>query len=318
VIEKKLLKYRIVKNVDVVLHRRKIYFELSEDTSRQSIISGINSIINEDGYSISEERGKHKIRWADLLKGAAAAAIIIGFFILLQRLGVANLLEVDDLTLPVVFLIGIIASLSSCMAVVGGLVLSVSTSYAKTGQKTLPLLFFHAARIAGFFILGGVLGALGSVFEINQIAYFIISAVLFIVMVVLGLNLLAIFPFLAAFQLRVPKVFMKKIVLNENIQNRFTPVFLGLVTFFLPCGFTQSMQLSAMTSGNFLNGGIFMTVFALGTLPVLGIISFTSIKFSSSRFSKVFFKAAGFIVLFFAVYNFIGALVSMGFIAPVF
>ena len=281
-------------------------------------MSGVNKIIEADGYTISEIQKKHSIKWMDILKGAIAAGVVVAAFILLQKFGITRLLKVNELTLAVTFLIGIIASLSSCMALVGGLVLSISSSYAMTNEKVKPLIFFHSARIVSFFILGGVLGLVGSIFAINQMTYFIISIILFLVMLILGMNLLDIFPFLHRFHIRMPKIFMRKTMMNENIQNRFTPVILGMITFFLPCGFTQSIQLTSMTSGSFLNGGLLMLVFALGTLPVLGIISFTSVRFSRSSSSGVFFKAAGFIVLFFAVFNFINALASMGFIGPVF
>ncbi|HCB52054.1 TPA: hypothetical protein DEP21_05855 [Patescibacteria group bacterium] len=46
----------------------------------------------------------------------------------------------------------------------------------------------------------------------------------------------------------------------------------GVLTFFLPCGFTLAMQILAISSGNFWMGGLIMGFFALGTLPgLLGI-----------------------------------------------
>lgn len=34
----------------------------------------------------------------------------------------------------------------------------------------------------------------------------------------------------------------------------FTPIIIGFATFFLPCGFTQSMQIAALSSGSFVSG----------------------------------------------------------------
>ncbi|MBM3709135.1 MAG: hypothetical protein FJW61_01760 [Actinobacteria bacterium] len=316
VIEKKLSSYSSIKNIDVVLNKRKIYFEVEDDIAVEELLGNINNIIQAYGYSASEKASRHRIKWLDMLKGFIAAGIVVTAFILLQKFGISGILKVEDLNIPVSFLIGVIASLSSCMAVAGGLVLSISSSYARTNEKVKPLLLFHSARIVAFFILGGLLGIVGSAFAINHIAYFIISIILFIAMMVIGLNLLDISPFLNKLQLWMPKAFSRKLLINEGFQNRFTPVLLGIITFFLPCGFTQSMQLSSMTTRNFLDGGLLMLVFALGTLPMLGIISFTSIRFSRSSFSRVFFKAAGFIVIFFAIFNFISSLVSIGLIKP--
>ncbi|MBM3700469.1 MAG: hypothetical protein FJW68_06115 [Actinobacteria bacterium] len=318
IIEKKLSGNISVNNVDVILASRKIYFELQTDMPENQLLENINEILQKDGYKISKLAPSHRIKWLDLLKGFLAAALIFAAFILLQKSGIAGLLNVSSLTLPVAFLIGVIASLSSCMAVVGGLVLSISSGYARTNDKVRSLFLFHSARVAGFFILGGILGIAGAYFTINQTANFVISIILFVLMIVIGLNLLDISPFLNKFQLRVPKSFSRKILNNSGLQNRFMPVILGILTFFLPCGFTQSMQLSSMISGSFLDGGLLMLVFALGTLPVLGIISFSSIRFSKSSFSGIFFKTAGFIVIFFALFNFINLLVSAGLIMPIF
>lgn len=51
--------------------------------------------------------------------------------------------------------------------------------------------------------------------------------------------------------------------------NPYLAPVVGALTFFLPCGFTQSMQLLALGSGSPVQGGIIMAAFALGTLPVL-------------------------------------------------
>ena len=80
---------------------------------------------------------------------------------------------------------------------------------------------------------------------------------------------------------------------------------------------TESMQINAMASGNFLQGGLIMLIFALGTLPVLAMISFTSVRFSHSLRSGIFFKTAGFIVIFFAIFNFFSALVAAGLVSPI-
>ncbi|KKP65337.1 MAG: hypothetical protein UR61_C0026G0010, partial [candidate division WS6 bacterium GW2011_GWE1_34_7] len=52
-----------------------------------------------------------------------------------------------------------------------------------------------------------------------------------------------------------------------------------------------------------------MLMFALGTLPVLLIISFSSKIFTKSTGKDLFYKVSGFLVLFFAIYNLYGALV---------
>ena len=82
----------------------------------------------------------------------------------------------ENLSLPLVFLIGVVASLSTCTASVGGLVLSLSATYAQLGKKAyLPLIKFHISRLITFFVLGGILGYLGSFFELSQTLNLIIN-----------------------------------------------------------------------------------------------------------------------------------------------
>jgi sulfite exporter TauE/SafE/copper chaperone CopZ len=317
-VEKKIEKLEIIRNVNAVLSDKKIYLETRTNVSKDELLAKVNELLKSQGYEASLTRIKHKINFKDLAIGFGIAAVIVGLFFLIQKLGIANILGGKSMSLALVFLIGIVASLSSCMAIVGGLVLSISSSYAKGKDRIWPLILFHGARIIGFFLLGGVVGLIGVAFKLTPRFYFVASIVLFIVMLILGINLLDIFPFFRRLQLKMPKSLSKRITGVEKIGNKFAPLLLGILTFFLPCGFTQSMQINAMASGDFLQGGLIMLIFALGTLPVLALISFTSVRFSHSLKSGIFFKTAGFIVIFFALFNFLSALTAAGLISPIF
>jgi len=56
------------------------------------------------------------------------------------------------------------------------------------------------------------------------------------------------------------------------------------------------------------------TLVGIGTFPILALISFASIKLSDSFKSGLFYKSAGFIILYFAIINFIGAIKLLGLI----
>ncbi|MEI8175229.1 MAG: sulfite exporter TauE/SafE family protein, partial [bacterium] len=97
-----------------------------------------------------------------------------------------------------------------------------------------------------------------------------------------------------------------------------TPALVGIATFFLPCGFTQSMQIYTLSTGNFMTGALIMLSFALGTLPVLGLISFSSLSIGKNKNASIFFKVAGLIVILFAIFNLINALVVINILPPIF
>ena len=146
----------------------------------------------------------------------------------------------------------------------------------------------------------------------------ILGIIIGLVMLILGINLLDIFHFTKRLVPSMPK-FVGKHVLNvTKINHTLTPALVGIATFFLPCGFTQSMQFYTLGTGSFLTGGLTMLVFALGTLPVLAMISFSSFSIKNSSKSGIFFKSAGLIVILFGIFNIINALVVMGYISPVF
>jgi sulfite exporter TauE/SafE len=78
------------------------------------------------------------------------------------------------------------------------------------------------------------------------------------------------------------------------------------------------MQLYTLSTGSFLVGGLTMLAFALGTLPVLALISFSSFSIQNHAKAGIFFKSAGLIVILFAVFNLINSLVIIGLMPPVF
>ena len=206
--------------------------------------------------------------------------------------------------------------------VVGGLVLSMSATFAKEGDKIKPQLMFHVGRIISFFILGGLIGAIGTAFTLSTNATFILGLIIAIVMFILGINLLDIFPWAKKLQPSMPKFIAHhahgKIKMMTKLNHILTPLLIGIATFFLPCGFTQSMQLYTLTTGSFLAGGLTMLSFTFGTLPVLALISFSYFSIKNNSKSGIFFKSSGLIVIMFALFNLINSLVIIGVIPPVF
>ena len=293
-----------------------------ENKTLEQIAEQLTVPLKSHGYIVSVEKPNlgnvSNRKWSDF---KVAVPIALGFailFVLLQKIGLINLVSTGNVTYGTALVIGIVASLSTCMAVVGGLLLSMSATFAKEGDKVRPQLMFHGGRIASFFVLGGVIGALGSAFTLNVSATFILGLIIGIVMLVLGLNLLDVFPWVKRLQPSMPKFIAKNAHGVSKFNHTFTPVMVGIATFFLPCGFTQSMQLYTLTTGSFFRGGLTMLAFALGTLPVLALISFSSFSIQKSSKAGIFFKTAGLIVIMFAVFNLINSLVVIGLIPPIF
>ena len=285
-----------------------------EEKSLEEVASDLTEIVRSHGYTLSPEKQKHDAKWSEFKIAIPLTVGFVAFFIILQKLGLVNLVTTSEVSYGTAFLIGMIASVSTCMAVVGGLVLSMSANYAKEGDKIRPQLFFHIGRLVSFFVLGGVIGALGSVFQIGVTGTIVLNFVVAFVLLILGINLLDVFPWVKKLQLTLPKFMGTHVHGLKQINHTLTPVLIGVATFFLPCGFTQSMQIYALTTGSFITGALTMFVFALGTLPVLALLSFSSLTIHTKARSGIFFKTAGLVVVFFGLFNLHNTLVIAGII----
>ncbi len=306
--------------------------------SEEDIAKELSLLVEKHGYKISsgEEhkevfgskdggvlnsqhtKGASVSKWSDFkIAGPVALGFLI-LFLLLQKVGLINLVGGGNVTYGTSFVVGIIASLSSCMAVVGGLLLSMSATFAKEGDRIKPQIMFHGGRLISFFILGGVIGAVGSAFTLSAYATFILGILIAVVMFILGINLLDVFPWAKKLQPGMPRFISQRAHGVSKLNHTLTPLLVGIATFFLPCGFTQSMQLYSLTTGSFMGGTLTMLSFALGTLPVLALISFSSFSIKNSTKQGIFFKTAGLIVIMFAIFNLINSLVAIGFISPIF
>ncbi len=289
-----------------------------ENESSEAVAAHLNAVLERHGYRLAMEEERKAIRWREFLVAGPIALVFVGLFLLLQKLGIVNLISAGEMTYGTAFFIGIVASVSTCMAVVGGLVLSMSANFAKEGNKIKPQILFHVGRISAFFLLGGLLSALGSFVQFGRWGTFSLTAIVGAVMLLLGINLLDIFPWAKKLQPTLPNFISRHMNELKKANHTFVPFALGALTFFLPCGFTQSMQLYALSLGDFFAGSATMLAFALGTFPVLALLSFASVGIHDTLKSGIFFKAAGIIVIFFALFNLANSLVIAGIIRPFF
>jgi uncharacterized protein len=219
--------------------------------------------------------------------------VLIFLLFILNQFNILPLLNLNSQSsLPLFFLLGVLASLSSCSAIVGGLLLSISLNWPNFKSHLL----FNLSRIITFIVLGGLLGLLGSFINISSSFFPIIIVVVSLIMIYFSLPLLGI---------NFPKIslFPKKLF-NKTFSKNLSPIVFGILTFLLPCGFTFTAQSSALISANPLRGSLILLLFVLGTTPSLLFIGFFSSKlFKNPAFSKKFSILAGILILFFALSN---------------
>lgn len=275
----------------------------------------IKKAINEAGYEIGQE-GKSPIFSSDkqeYINLGVAFLVLMALYSILKVFGLTNINLNPSLSNPswgLILVVGLVAGLSTCMALVGGLSLGLSAKFSENhptatpAQKFKPHIFFVLGRILSYALLGGILGALGTVLKFSATVNGIITLLVGVVMLVMGLQLINIFPRLNKFKLALPKGISRALGLNRKNKeySHKNAMIVGALTFFLPCGFTQAMQLYAISTGSFSSGAIVMGLFALGTAPgLLSIGGVTSLV--RGAFKEKFFKVAGLAVIFFALFN---------------
>lgn len=242
-----------------------------------------------------------------------SVAVIFFLYIMVRITGVADVVSAkfsSAPTYPIVFVIGLTAGVSTCMALVGGLVAGFSAAYAQAHQRAtrwerfVPNLYFNASRLASYAFLGGVIGAVGSVAKISVGATGALLAGAGIVMLYVGLKLTGISPRLSHSSITLPKKISRMLGATDarGEYSHWGAVTAGALTFFLPCGFTQAMQLYAMTSGNAATGATIMFFFALGTTPgLLGIGGIAAVL--RGGMAKLFFRFVGVVVVVLGAVN---------------
>lgn len=315
-IEEMLFEQADISDAVVDLKRETVTLTTTRDLPADALAAHLTTLVRENGYGVHTQKPQSEKRTREWFHGTLFAAFAVLVYLALERAGVTTLVGRSDATLTTALLVGLVASVSTCLAVVGGLVLSVSATYAHEGKGVRPQVLFHVGRLVGFFILGGLLGLLGDVLQIGFYGSAMLGAVAGVVMLVLGIHLLDITKKVRAFTL--PKGVSDTFTSVVHKAGPATPLLLGAVTFFLPCGFTQSMQILSLSSGSFITGALTMLTFALGTLPVLALLSFGSFDLAKSKFRGTFFKAAGMLVILFALFNMYNALVVFGMLRPIF
>src|SRR3989339_1997289 len=309
-IEKKLLEFENIKSVEASTSRGEVTIEY--DGEKPSL-DKLNDTFKKAGYVFFDQslNTAEDVNVKDFFIALGIGLLIIIGFIGLNKLGLSGLVNVTSgSSLPTFFALGLIAGISSCAALVGGIILSMSKQwsalYSPTdapAKKFTPHLLFNFGRLLAYVALGFLLGAIGDKLNLSFKFGPILVIIFSVIMIALALQMLGVKMF-RKFQPTAPRFITRYIANETNFKGKYMPFFMGAFTFFLPCGFTITAQSLALLSGNALQGGLIMLFFALGPLPALLAIGLSSARLAQNpRRSARFLKVAGILVLFFALYN---------------
>lgn len=202
------------------------------------------------------------------------------------------------MNLFVAFITGLTTGGLGCLAVQGGLLTSTlahqieQDMLAHNGSGSAskfkphiaqPILLFLLAKLIAYTILGYLLGSLGMVLQLTPLMSAILYFAIGIFMIGNGLRMFNVHPIFRFFVIEPPSSLTRYIRRkSKNGTSFFTPILLGTLTLFLPCGVTQAMMATALGTGSPTQGAMLMFSFILGTSPLFFSVAYFATRLGSA------------------------------------
>ena len=220
--------------------------------------------------------------------------------------------------IALIFLTGFFGSMH-CVGMCGAIVAAYSTQEnfqnRSVGRKWNPFLkhlAYNFGRVLSYVFVGALLGAFGGGFSGLKSAGEWFSTVVGIVLIVSGIGMLRIFPWMGfkrkiaftsenkPFLLNIYTKTYGMLLSSSTVESKF---YIGLLTPLLPCGLLYSMFVMAAVSGSLVNGAVTMALFGSGIVPSLVIVGFVStffrfrLRLLGDKFAAIMIVAMGIILM---------------------
>ncbi|MDR1857912.1 MAG: sulfite exporter TauE/SafE family protein [Treponema sp.] len=230
----------------------------------------IKTVIEQLGYTVPDGKAT-----TPLSRIIGTLAVIVVLYMLLRMFSTTGLAAAfpvarSGMGYGMVLIIGLLTSVH-CIAMCGGINLSQSLGGSRLQTPSpysllLPSLLYNGGRLVSYTAVGVAVGALGSVITVSGRFQGAVLLLAGIFMLVMGVNMLGLFPALRRLAPRMPQFLSKKI---DGHRTGRGPLVVGILNGFMPCGPLQAMQLYALSTGSPVRGGISMFLFCLGTIPLM-------------------------------------------------
>lgn len=210
------------------------------------------------------------------------------------------------MNLGAVFVTGLTAGGISCLAMQAGLLVSALINHAgtKSGgvtfslkQKLIPVMAFLLTKLVAHTLFGAFLGSVGELISISLGIRLTFQLLIALFMLATAFNLIELHPIFRYVAITPPRFLLRLIKKTSLSSDLYSPILLGLLTIFVPCGVTQAMELSAIGSGDFTQGAMTMFAFTLGTFPLFVLFGLGAKELTSRGKSILNRLAAGVLIL---------------------
>ena len=276
---------RAIKQLDGVMYVKASYsgqFAEVEFDNELCSLNKIKAAIKNAGYSTQSSKD---YKFMGILI-AVAAIVLLG----LKTSGFDMEAKLANASYAVLFVVGVLTSIH-CVGMCGGIMLSQSLSKESKNkfEAIQPALLYNLGRVVSYTILGGIIGALGSVFSLSIIAKAAMQIFAGAFMIMMGFNM-AGFSAFRKFHIKLPRFACKA----KNKSG--SPFIVGILNGLMPCGPLQTMQLFALGTGSAGKGALAMFAFSIGTVPLM--LTFGALSgLLSKGYTKKILKFSGVLII---------------------
>lgn len=203
--------------------------------------------------------------------------------------------------LPLAFLMGLFGSLH-CAVMCGPIMLGMPFQKQNISGAAVQLLLYQFGRILIYSLLGMLVGILGGTITVfsNQQTLSTIIGILLIIFTSLQFVPKYVKRF-SALQNHLLRPISK--LMGYVFQLPLWGFFAGALNGIIPCGMVYLALATALNTGNFTDGGIFMFLFGIGTTPLLLMVSLGGIfikkyiAFNTQKLIPWFMLAMGLLLI---------------------
>ncbi|MEW8986280.1 MAG: sulfite exporter TauE/SafE family protein, partial [Bacillus sp. (in: firmicutes)] len=246
-------------------------------------VSEIKDAIQKAGYTTD---GRKDYKLIGILVVVAAIALLG-----MNTSGFDMDAKLTNASYAVLFMVGVLTSIH-CVGMCGGIMLSQSLNKATKTSKfeaMKPAIFYNMGRVVSYTILGGIIGAIGSVFSLSLSAQAGLQIFAGVFMIMMGFNM-AGFSWFRKFQIKLPAAVCKMQARPK------APFMVGFFNGLMPCGPLQTMQIFALGTGSAMAGALSMFMFSLGTVPLM--LAFGAVTgLLSKGYTKQLLKFGGILII---------------------
>lgn len=185
------------------------------------------------------------------------------------------------------FIFGLISSLH-CIGMCGPIAMMIPVDRANPTKKAIQISTYHLGRLSAYAVIGLIFGLVGKGFFLagiqQKLSLFIGVAMILTILtpekVVANYNFSKpIFRLISKIKTTLGKQFK-----NKSYQSLFT---IGLLNGFLPCGMVYVALFGAIAMQSVPLGIMYMVLFGLGTIPLMGSVTYLNSFLTISFRNKV-------------------------------